>query len=104
MEVNTGKTASELVEDYVQNVVNSILSAIELHRNELHTIEQLDGLMLAKHETIADKLKPISEESEKVKALRECLAELEEAESTVNDLDLTLTELEAQVDTLANNL
>ena len=60
--------------------------------------------MLAKHETIVDKLKPISEESEKVKALRESLAELEEAESTVNDLDLTLTELEAQVDTLANNL
>ena len=30
-QVGTGKTASELVEDYVQNVVNSILSAIELH-------------------------------------------------------------------------
>ena len=104
MDANTGKTASELVEDYVQNVVNSILSAIELHQNELHTIEQLDGLMLAKHELIADKLVVVSEESDKVKALRECLAELDEAESTVIDLDLTLSELEQQVATLANNL
>lgn len=50
--------------------------------------------MLAKHETIADKLVVVSEESDKVKALRECLAELDEAESTVIDLDLTLSELE----------
>jgi hypothetical protein len=31
MDTNSGKTASELVENYVQNVVNSVLSAIELH-------------------------------------------------------------------------
>lgn len=31
MDANSGKTASELVENYVQNVVNSVLSAIELH-------------------------------------------------------------------------
>lgn len=36
--------------------------------------------------------------------MKECLAELEEAESTVNDLDDTLSELEGAVETLAKNL
>jgi len=61
--------------------------------------------MISKHQTILDKLNSgEKQDSEKVKALKECLADLDEAELTVNDLDETLIDLEKTVEALEQKL
>ena len=36
--------SQKLVEEYVCNVISSVQSAIEMHQNEMHTIQKLNEL------------------------------------------------------------
>ena len=84
------RTTSQLVEEYVRNVIFSVKSAVELHQNELSTLEQMNALAFKKHAAILEKLETTENKNEPDEQLKEYLAELEEAEKAIAELDTTL--------------
>ena len=91
--INSKKTQDNLIEEYVNNLLDIVCEQLNQHRMEIETIDRLNHVTLRRQKEILSNLKPADEvEESKVQETNKT-----DEEKTQQIIEIGLTEVEMSV-------